>query len=89
MADRSSAIKKIRVDVRRTAKNRKHREAYKDAFKAVRKAIAAGDLKAASAAMPKAYKEVDKAAKASTIHAGKADRLKSRLAKQLSKASQK
>ncbi len=85
MANTSSAIKKIRVDVRRKKQNDVRKDAYKEALKVVRKAVVKNDSSAAEAALPTAFKMIDKAAKKNTIHSGKADRLKSRLAKSIAK----
>jgi len=49
----------------------------------VRNAIAAGDVEQAQALMPRAARELDKAAKKKIIHKNKAARLKSRLMKQI------
>ena len=87
MANTSSAIKKIRVDERRKKLNDARKVAYKEALKEVKQAVSKNDAKAASAALPKAFKLIDKAAQKNTIHSGKADRLKSRLAKAIAKVS--
>jgi len=72
-----SAIKKVRKDKKRTARQRRWRESYKEAVKRTRREPAAENLRLAQ-------KELDKAAKRGVIKKGKAARLKSRLAKNLS-----
>jgi small subunit ribosomal protein S20 len=72
-----SAIKKVRKDKRRTAINRRWKERYKEAVKKARRRPSAEALKTAQ-------KILDKAAKRGVIKKGKASRLKSRLAKNLS-----
>jgi small subunit ribosomal protein S20 len=55
----------------------------RSAVKAVESAIEAGDAEQAQALMPKAAKELDKAARKNVIHQNKAARLKSRLMHQI------
>lgn len=69
-----SAIKKVRKDKVRTARNKKREIALKSLVKKVRVSKAAKDLQAAFSAL-------DKAAKVHLIHPNKAARLKSRLSK--------
>lgn len=69
-----SAIKKVRKDKTRTARNRKRELILKSAVKKARASRAAKDLQAAFSAL-------DKAAKVKLIHPNKAARLKSRLSK--------
>lgn len=69
-----SAIKKVRKDKIRTARNKKRALSLKSLIKKARLSKAAKDLRTASAAL-------DKAAKVKLIHPNKASRLKSRLAK--------
>ncbi len=80
----SSAKKALRVDRRRKLENDLVRAKIKSALKSARISIAtqAFDIEEK---MKQAYKELDLAAKKNIIHDGKADRLKSRLAKALSK----
>jgi small subunit ribosomal protein S20 len=51
----------------------------RSAVEQVRSAIEAGDYEQAQSLMPKAAKEVDKAARKNIIHQNKAARIKSRL----------
>ncbi|MBI2040162.1 30S ribosomal protein S20 [Candidatus Microgenomates bacterium] len=69
-----SAIKKVRKDKVRTARNKKRADALKSLIKKVRTTKAVKDLQAAFSAL-------DKAAKVKLIHPNKAARLKSRLSK--------
>ena len=55
----------------------------RSAVKSVRDAIAQGDAEQAAALMPRAAKELDRAAKKHVIHKNKAARLKSRLMRQI------
>ncbi|OGE32996.1 hypothetical protein A3C59_02775 [Candidatus Daviesbacteria bacterium RIFCSPHIGHO2_02_FULL_36_13] len=69
-----SAIKKVRKDKTRTARNKKRELSMKEAIKKVRVSKKPKDLQAAFSAL-------DKAAKVKLIHPNKASRLKSRLSK--------
>ena len=69
-----SAIKKVRKDKTRTARNKSRELSVKAAIKKVRTSKSAKDLTAAFSAL-------DKAAKVKLIHPNKAARLKSRLSK--------
>ncbi len=69
-----SAIKKVRKDKVRTARNQKRELALKSLIKKVRKDKKAENLQAVFSAL-------DKAAKVHLIHPNKAARLKSRLSK--------
>lgn len=69
-----SAIKKVRKDKVRTARNQKRENFLKSAIKKVRRSKSAKDLQTV-------YSALDKAAKVKLIHPNKASRLKSRLAK--------
>lgn len=69
-----SAIKKLRKDKLRTARNTKRETALKAA---IRKA----KLSKSASALQKAFSALDKAAKVNLIHPNKAARLKSRLSK--------
>lgn len=75
-----SAIKKVRKDKVRTARNKKRELALKQALKNARKTGSKKDLQLAFSAL-------DKAAKVHLIHPNKASRLKSRLSKLTSKPS--
>ncbi|MDD5147617.1 MAG: 30S ribosomal protein S20 [Candidatus Daviesbacteria bacterium] len=72
-----SAIKKVRKDRTRTARNKKREAALKALIKKVRASKTAKDLQATFSAL-------DKAAKVHLIHPNKSARLKSRLSKLIS-----
>lgn len=74
-----SAIKKVRKDKVRTARNKKRELALKSAVKKARISKSSKDLQAAFSAL-------DKAAKVKLIHPNKAARLKSRLSKKTKKS---
>lgn len=69
-----SAIKKLRKDKKRAARNRAKKGALKALIKKVRLKKTAKNLQAI-------YSALDKAAKTHLIHRGKAARLKSRLSR--------
>lgn len=70
------AKKKLRQDKKRTERNQKLRNAYREALRKVKKAASEKNITAAVSL-------VDKAAKNHIIHKNKAARLKSRLSKLL------
>lgn len=72
-----SAIKKVRKDKIRTARNKKREFNLKSLIKKVRTTKSSKDLQAV-------YSALDKAAKVKLIHPNKAARLKSRLSKGIS-----
>ncbi len=77
-----SAIKKVRKDKTRTARNKKRELNLKSLVKKARVSKTAKDLQAAFSAL-------DKAAKVKLIHPNKAARLKSRLSKTTKTATAK
>lgn len=83
MANTSSAKKAIRVAARKTVINLRHKRAYKDAKKGVLQAVESKNKKEALSLLPKAYKEIDKAAKTNIIHKNTAARYKSSLTKRV------
>ncbi|MBL8029640.1 MAG: 30S ribosomal protein S20 [Candidatus Doudnabacteria bacterium] len=85
MPNTKSAIKAARQNIKRRAQNVLKKDALKAAVKEVRKLIAAGKQSEAAAAMKKAMKALDKGAKGRVIHKNKSSRLKSRLAKAITK----
>ncbi|OGE36315.1 hypothetical protein A3B45_02315 [Candidatus Daviesbacteria bacterium RIFCSPLOWO2_01_FULL_39_12] len=72
-----SAIKKVRKDKVREARNKKRADALKSLMKKVRTTKSAKDLQVV-------YSALDKAAKVKLIHPKKAARLKSRLSRGVS-----
>jgi small subunit ribosomal protein S20 len=77
-----SAIKKVRKDKARTARNKKRELTLKSLIKKVRTTKSAKDLQAVFSAL-------DKASKVHLIHRNKASRLKSRLSKGITGAVKK
>ena len=84
MANTKSAKKAIRSSHRKWLQNRYIKGKMRSAVKAVRNALDEGDAELARELMPKAAKELDKAALKNVIHQNKAARLKSRLMSQIS-----
>lgn len=74
-----SAQKAMRRSRQRRVTNLLTIEKYKDAVKAVRKAVASKKKEEATKALSSAFSQLDKAAKKHVIHKNKAARLKSRL----------
>ena len=75
----------MRVSRRRRAINLVTIGKYKDAVRAVRKAITAKKKDEALRALSAAFKQLDKAAKKRVIHSNKSARLKSRLSQAIAK----
>ncbi len=84
MAHSRTAKKAVRQNERRCIRNKAATSTMRTQIKKVREAIAAGDGTAA-AELATAQKMVDKAAKSNRIHKNKAARLKSQLAKAVSR----
>ena len=84
MAYKKSAKKAIRTASKRRVFNIRRKKTMKDSLKEVEKLVAGKDLKAAAAALPMAYKAVDKAVKRGVLKAGTAARIKSRVARSTS-----
>lgn len=83
MANTKSAAKRARQTKRRTETNRKVTTAVKVAVKKVRKEIASGQTSNVAESFRAAASKLDKAVKTGQVHRNKANRLKSRLAKQI------
>jgi small subunit ribosomal protein S20 len=83
MANTRSAAKSARQTVRRTLQNKRVLTGLKSHVKKVRAAFAAKDKTAAAAEVKILASMADKAAKSGRIHKNKANRQKSRLARQL------
>ena len=84
MPNTKSAIKALRQNKSRHARNLKQKEEMKDVIKKYKKAVEAGKKDEAAKLLPEVYKKLDKAAKTNIIKKNKASRLKSRLTKKLS-----
>ena len=80
MANIKSAQKRARQAVKRRARNVSLLTAARSAIKGVKKAIAAGDKKAAAAALAKSQAVIDRVASKGVLHRNAASRQKSRLA---------
>ncbi len=80
-----SAKKAHKASLKKRSFNIARKTAVATVTKSLRKAIAAGDKKAAQALMPKVQKALDKATKAHTLNKNTASRKKSRLSKLVKK----
>ena len=80
MANIKSARKRAHQAIGLRAKNMSLRTSARSAIKDVKKAIAAGDKKAAAAALVKSQATIDRVAAKGVLHRNAAARQKSRLA---------
>lgn len=80
MANIKSARKRARQALKRRSRNLSLRTAARSAIKDVKKAIAAGDKKAAAAALARSQAVIDRVAAKGVLHPNAAARHKSRLA---------
>lgn len=87
MANNKSAIKRWRQSLKRRDRNRATRSATRSAVRNLREIAASGDEDAVKAALSQAYSSLDTAAKKGSIHTGKADRTKRRLAALVTRTS--
>ncbi|MBA4181218.1 MAG: 30S ribosomal protein S20 [Anaerolinea sp.] len=87
MANSKSAIKRWHQSIKRRDRNRATRSATRSAVRTLREVATSGDEAAVKAALSQAYSSLDTAAKKGTIHTGKADRTKRRLAALVARAS--
>jgi small subunit ribosomal protein S20 len=81
----SSAKKALRASKKKRVYNIEHRDAVSSVAKQIRKLVAAGKKAEAMKLLPKAYKELDKAAKTGFIKKNAASRTKSRLSAAIKK----
>ena len=81
MPNSKQAAKRLRQDDVRKVRNRAKSSRMKTEIKRVETLVSAGDAAGAQAAMPAAFKCIDKAAKTNVIHANNAARKKARLAR--------
>ncbi|MGD2027414.1 MAG: 30S ribosomal protein S20 [Anaerolineales bacterium] len=88
MANKKSAIKRMRQNEKRRIHNRLFRGRARTEVKKARLAIESGELETARSAAQAAVKALDKAASKGIIHKNNAARRKSRLMKQLSALEQ-
>lgn len=87
MANTSSAKKAIRVSARKNKVNSINKESYRNAKKAVLKAVADNKPSQAKKLLVKAFSALDMATKKNTLHKNTASRYKSRLTAQVNKIS--
>lgn len=78
MANNSSALKRVRQNDTRTAKNRVSKTKVKNLRKQIDEVTASGDTKEISVAFAKYSSAVDRAAKNNVFHKNKAANLKSK-----------
>ncbi len=81
MANHKSALKRIKQNAARNARNTHIRSTMRTLVKNVREAVTAGDKEAAVAALAKAVPYIDKTATKGVIHKATASRKISRLSK--------
>lgn len=81
MPIKDAAKKYMRVTARKTEKNRKIKGAFRNAIKATKVALSAGDTKKAQESLKKSIKSIDKATQKKVLHKNTAGRMKSRLNK--------
>lgn len=85
MPNTKSAMKAMRQNERRHARNLKTKDQFKSAIKEVKKLIAENKKVEASTAMKRVMSALDKAAKKGVVHKNTASRRKSRLTKAIGK----
>lgn len=83
MANIQSQIKRNRQDAKRRERNKARRTRVKNRIRAFREAVDAGDVDAAREAFREATSALDRAASKGVLHANKAARKKSRMARDL------
>ena len=79
MANHFSAIKRTRTEARRTAYNREAKSRLRHQIRAMRKALAGKEHKAASEELSKTFSLVDRSARIGIIKKNAASRYKARL----------
>jgi small subunit ribosomal protein S20 len=79
MANTYSALKRVRQTERRTEYNRKNKTALRHGIRAIRRALAGKDPKAAVELLPKTFSLIDRSAKSGIIKKNTAARYKSKL----------
>jgi small subunit ribosomal protein S20 len=79
MANTYSAVKRVRQTETRTLFNRMNKTRLRHQIRAVRRALAAKDAKAALELLPKTFSLIDRSAKVGAIKKNTAARYKSRL----------
>jgi small subunit ribosomal protein S20 len=79
MANTYSALKRVRQTERRTEVNRKNKSRLRHQIRAMRRALTAKDVKAASALLSTTFSVIDRSAKSGIIKKNTAARYKSKL----------
>ena len=79
MANHVSSLKRARQTETRTAVNRANRSRVRGSLRALREALANGDLKAAQTQFRETVSTLDKSAQKGVLHARTVSRYKSRL----------
>lgn len=79
MANTYSALKRVRQTERRTEINRKNKTRLRHQIRAIRRALAGKDPKAAVDLLPKTFSLIDRSAKNGIIKMNTASRYKSKL----------
>jgi len=79
MANTYAALKRVRQDERRTEYNKKSKSRLRHQIRAMRRAIASRDAKAAADLLPPTFSVIDRAAKVGIIKKNTAARYKSKL----------
>lgn len=87
MPNIKSAIKRVKQNEKRRARNVAMKSALRTAMKKVDAFVKAGDVENAKAAFAEASKKIDKAKSKGLIHKNAAARYKSRLAKKVNSIS--
>jgi small subunit ribosomal protein S20 len=85
MPRRKSSVKRTRADRKKHLRNLRIKRQLKETLKKFQELISAKKAAEAKALIPRAFKELDKAAKKRIIHAQTANRTKSRLSLRLLK----
>jgi small subunit ribosomal protein S20 len=79
MANHVSSLKRARQTETRTAVNRANRSQVRGSLRALREALAKGDVKAAQAQFSKTVSTLDKSVQKGVLHNNTASRYKARL----------
>ena len=81
MPNNKQSAKRMRQDAKRKMANRSRKSNMKTAMRRVNEAVEGGDAAAVKTAVSAAFKAIDKAAKAHSIHANTAARRKALVAR--------
>jgi small subunit ribosomal protein S20 len=79
MANHFSALTRVRQDEKRTEHNRQNKSRLRHQIRAMRRAIASKDAKAAAGLLPATFSLIDRSAKKGIIKKNTAARYKSKL----------